>query len=179
MIKFRVFYFEKHCACRILIVVCLNVVNVPAAPDIYLKPNVWVKVDHSQGQNKYFCKFTAPNLDLQYQVQWTYTSKLVRDRLLHATSFITYQSDDQFENAFVLTEGHLSAGGATRLGFTVCILFLYFIYLFNEVHVSLHYLYLFLPYSRLQSVVQYMYIIFTPLFPMHRYPLLDEHEFNR
>jgi len=72
------------------------------------------------GENEYYCDIANikdTDESLIFRVEWTQSTKLIRDQNLYETSFVRY--DDQFRESTKLTETHLRNKGVTKLGFTV------------------------------------------------------------
>jgi len=75
--------------------------------------------DNRSGKNIYYCNIQPVDASLLYQIEWTLTSKLSRDRFLHVSRFMKYEHETAFQLATALTEDHLLASGVNKIGYTV------------------------------------------------------------
>jgi len=74
-------------------------------------------VNDTWGENIYYCDIQPLSEPLLYQIEWTLTSKLSRDRFLRQSDFIQY--NDGFRQATSLEEQTLRDNNVTKIGYTV------------------------------------------------------------
>jgi len=76
--------------------------------------------DNKTGQNEYYCDLSPkPDTNLQYKVDWSQTTKMTVDQLLHESAFVSFVDVKQFGEATKMTEENLKVNNVTRSGFTV------------------------------------------------------------
>jgi len=76
-------------------------------------------VNDTWGENIYYCGIQPLSEPLLYQIEWTLTSKLSRDRFLRQSDFILH--DEGFRQATSLDEQTLRDNNVTKIGYTVSI----------------------------------------------------------
>lgn len=94
------------------------------APDIstFARPTITASIvmnPDKKGENIYFCDIQFSDMPLLFQIEWSLSSKLSRDRILRLSDFVEYDTQATFRDLTALRELDLRANDVTKMGYTV------------------------------------------------------------